>query len=476
MASPGFSALGLVVLGLLLGLVLGVVAVAALQRRHAAAVAALRDEGAAAASQAAADAAERTRTLFAAQQDAALAQLRQQEAEVRSAMQAELAAALASVDELRDAAETTRQQHAEYVEAQRRERAERTQQEAGQVQVLQKLAPVAEQLKTMEDKVNELEKARSEQHGQLAAQIRQAQISVEESKKAAEGLAAALKNNAVRGVWGETQLRTLVEAAGMVNHVDFSLQQSITADSGDRRPDMVVRLPGGLEMPVDAKVPYNSFVAAYEPGISDQDRARLLVEHARKVKGHIDALARKEYWTGLDSPELVVVYIPNDQLLAAALDSDAGLLDHAFSKGVVLATPTNLLSLLKTVALAWRQETLTEDAQKVFATGQELYRRIGKVAEHADKLRRSLESTVKNYNEFASSLESRVLPAARRLDAAGAPLGVPRQIEAHTKRFASEELAEPGQFDDLAALRGIERPELELDLGIADGEADAEAV
>lgn len=411
-----------------------------------------------------------------ARQDALLAQVRQQEAAVRAAVTEELAAVQAQVSGLEQALEAARSQHREALEAQRREQVARERAHADESKVLQRLAPVAEQLIAMQRKVDELEKARAAQHSELANEIRHTKASVEESTKAAEGLAAALKNNAVRGVWGETQLRTLVEASGMLHHVDFSTQHSIVADSGDRRPDMVVRLPGGLQMPVDAKVPYSSFVAAYEAGVSDADRQRLLTEHARKLKGHVDALAKKEYWTGLDSPELTVAYIPNDQLLAAALDADGELLNHAFAKGVVLATPTNLLGLLKTIALAWRQESLTEEAHKVYAAGQELYRRIGKVAEHADKLRRSLERTVIDYNMFATSLESRVLPAARRLDAEGAAIPAPHQIETHTRNFGSEELSvATDPVPELqAALADVNRPELDFTLFDADTDADDE--
>lgn len=429
---------------------------------------------------------EHAQVLQHARQDAVVAQVRQQEAAARAAVTEELASVQAQVAALEQALDAARLQHREAVEAHRREQLARERAQGDESKVLQRLAPVAEQLLAMQRKVDELEKARAAQHSELANEIRHTKASVEESTKAAEGLAAALKNNAVRGVWGETQLRTLVEASGMLHHVDFSTQHSIVADSGDRRPDMVVRLPGGLQMPVDAKVPYSSFVAAYEPGVTDVERQRLLTEHARKLKGHIDALAKKEYWTGLDAPELTVAYIPNDQLLAAALDADGDLLNHAFGKGVVLATPTNLLGLLKTIALAWRQESLTEEAQKVYAAGQELYRRIGKVAEHADKLRRSLERTVIDYNTFATSLESRVLPAARRLDAAGAAIPAPHQIEAHTRNFGSEELssasdpaADPAP-EIQAALAGVERPELDFTLfdevDSTESEDDAEAM
>jgi DNA recombination protein RmuC len=320
------------------------------------------------------------------------------------------------------------------------------------------LKPVLEHLRGMQTKVDSLEKARVEQHTELAAQIRHTQRSVEESRKAADTLASVLKNNSVRGAWGETQLRTLVETAGLLNRVDFELQHSVEADSGDRRPDMVINLPGGKQMAIDAKVPYNSFMDAQREGLEPEIRRRLLEDHARKVRGHVDVLARKGYWTGLAvSPEFTVAFIPNEQLLNAALDVDPSLMEHAFRQGIVLATPTNLWSMLKTVAFTWKQEALTEDAQALFEMGQVLYRRIVKLAEHVDKLGRSIQRSVKDYNAFTGSLERSVLPAARKLNAADplATIGAPHEIEEAPRSLTA------GDFEALAE---VERPELDLTL------------
>jgi DNA recombination protein RmuC len=395
--------------------------------------------------------------VLAARHETVVAQVRADEAAARAEVHAELAAALASVDEVRQALEDAREQHREFVAEHRAQQQLRERAESGQTQILKTLTPVAEQLRAMQQRVDEMEQHRARQHGQLAEQLRTTQQSVAESKQAADTLASALTNNAVRGVWGETQLRTLVESAGLLQRVDFDLQRSIEADSGARRPDMVISLPGGKQMAIDAKVPYNAYIDAHRTGIDPQDRQRLLVEHAKKVRLHVDALAGKSYWTGLQaSPEFTIAFIPNEQLMTAALETDPSLMEHAFGKGIVLATPTNLWAILKTVAFTWRQDVLTDDAKQLFDLGRELYRRIVKMAEHAEKLRRSLESTIKSYNAFAGSLETRVLVTARKLDQMdeSTVLARPAPIEVNPRPLTS------GDFEAIADLA---REELSLD-------------
>ncbi len=405
-----------------------------------------------------------------ARHEAAVAEVRRQEAAARAEVQADLAGALASVDELRQALIDLRSQQAEREREHRAQQQERERGESGQTQVLKTLTPVVEHLRSMQRKVDDLEKSRVAQHAELATQIRHTQRSVEESRKAADTLASVLKNNSVRGAWGETQLRTLVETAGLLNRVDFELQATVGADSGERRPDMVIYLPGGKQMAIDAKAPYNSFMDAQREGLEPETRVRLLADHAKKVRGHVDTLARKGYWTGLSiSPEFTVAFIPNEQLLNAALDVDPSLMEHAFQQGVVLATPTNLWSILKTVAFTWKQEALTEDAQALFETGQVLYRRIVKLAEHVDKLGRSIERSVKDYNTFSGSLERSVLPAARKLSAAEplSKLPEPKQIDEAPRALTS---------GDFAVLADLDREELPLDLLTGEGAIDAEIV
>ncbi|MBM9459100.1 DNA recombination protein RmuC [Nocardioides sp. zg-536] len=409
------------------------------------------------------------------QEKSALAQVREADAAALAQTRSELASASAQAEELRSALDDARSQYRTLVEQQRqaqrereaereRARVEREQSESGQTQVLKTLTPVVEHLRSMQHKVDELEKARVEQHTELAAQIRHTQQSVEQSRKAADTLASVLKNNAVRGVWGETQLRTLVETAGLLNRIDFELQHSMEADSGMRRPDMVINLPGGKQMAIDAKVPYNSFMDAHRDGIEPEQRERLLADHARKVRGHVDTLSKKGYWTGLTtSPEFTVAFIPNEQLLNAALEVDPSLMEHAFGAGIVLATPTNLWSMLKTVAFTWKQEALAEDAQVLFDLGQVLYRRILTLSQHVDKLGRSIERSVKNYNAFTGSLERSVLPAARKLNAADplSTIPAPTEIEETPRALTSSEFA---------AIADLEREELSFDFDLAEAE------
>lgn len=409
--------------------------------------------------------------IAAARHRAEIAAIRQEEAEARAVLQSDVAHAEATVTGLRETVvnlqqslATARADHQTMVEAHRREQAERERAEAGQTQVLKTLTPVAQQLQAMQRKVDELERQRSLQHGELAEQLRTTRRTAEESRKAADTLASALGNNATRGYWGETQLKTLVESAGLLARVDFTTQASITADSGARRPDMVVNLPGGKQMAVDAKAPYTAFVAAFRASSDPDERQRLLVDHARKIRGHVDALSGKTYWTGLAaSPEFTIAFIPNEQLLTAALEVDPSLMEYAFSKGVVLATPANLWAVLKTVAYTWRQDVLTEDAKHLFDLGQELYRRICTLAGHAEKMRSSLEGAVNHYNSFASSLESRVLVTARKLDQVDEAklLATPALIEKTPRRIVAA---------DFEALRDVDRDALPLHFEAVDAE------
>lgn len=381
---------------------------------------------------------------------------------------AQLATAKAWHDGLQRELDAAREQYADLMERTRREGQERVEAERRDSKVLSALAPVQEALRTMHQDFARLDKQRSEQHGDLAAQIRVTRETAEKSKLAAETLASALRNNTVRGAFGETQLKSLVESAGLLRRVDFTTQESIEAESGARRPDMVVHLPGGKQMAIDAKVPYSAFIESNRPDITDVQRAEQLARHAKQVKAHIDALAGKTYWSGLSaSPEFTVAFIPNESILNSALDADPGLMEHAFSKGVLLATPVNLWAVLKTVAFTWQQDVLTEDAKHLFDLGKELYARLAKLAEHSEKLRRSIESTVANYNNFAASLEQRVLVTARKLDQVDETkiIAAPHTIDTQTKRLTQEEFT---AFDDL------ERPELDfaLDAEIVDDDEE----
>jgi DNA recombination protein RmuC len=390
-------------------------------------------------------------------------------AAARADVEARLAGATAEAAQLREQVEDARRQTREIVEQHRREAQQRQAAEQAESKVLQKLAPVASQLQQMQRKVEEIEEQRARQAGHLAEQIRATQESAARSQKAAETLSGALRNNTVRGAYGETQLTSLVESAGLLNRIDFSVQESITADSGARRPDMVVKLPGRKQMAIDAKVPYSAFIDAHRPELDDAERKPLLLAHAKAVRAHVDTLAQKEYWTGLPtSPEFTVAFIPNDAILNAALDADPSLMEHAFARGIVLATPVNLWAVLKTVAFTWRQEDLAENAQELVDLGRELYKRLGTLSGHVSKLGRSLERSVKDYNTFVGSLERGVLVTARKLDRVDdtALLGEVEELDVDARSLTASELAEPAAAE-FALFDDLQRPE--IDPAVVDG-------
>lgn len=359
----------------------------------------------------------------------------------------------------------------------RSDQAQRDERERREQTVLRALAPVRESLDTMQRKVEDLERERVQQFGTLSEQLRRANEADEALRTTTESLASALRSGSTRGVWGETQLRRVVEAAGLTRYVDFDTQASITTDAGAGRPDMIVRLPGDKALALDAKVPLDAYLEASTIPLTAQGaeaarRKTLLDKHVRAVRGHVDALAKKAYWTGLDSsPEFVVCFIPSESLLAAALEEDPGLLDYAFAKRVALASPVNLWAVLKTVAYTWTQQDVTLEAKRLFALGTELYERIGTVAGHADDLRRALERTVDSYNRFAGSLETRVLASARRFpgidDTKLAALAAPTAIDKPTRRWSTPELA--GISDEPPAAAASALPPSEAGSTATDG-------
>jgi len=347
-----------------------------------------------------------------ARRTSAILEIRMSEAQARSALAAELASSQATAAGLR-----------EQLDAQQRQNIESVERERVESRVLQALTPVQETLRTMQLKVTDLEHQRALQHGELSEQLRSATESEERLRSTAESLASALRSNSTRGVWGETQLRNVVQAAGLIERVDFDVQSSIHSDAGAGRPDMVIHLPGGKNIAVDAKVPFAAYleasaIAVTATGEEGARREAFLKQHVRAVRAHIDALASKAYWAGLDaSPELVIAFIPSESLVSSAMEADPGIMDYAFSKKVALASPVTLWSVLKTVAFSWQQDVLTDQAKNLFDLGKDLYSRLSTLSEHADKLRRSIDSTVNSYNQFANSLETRVLVTARKLNA-----------------------------------------------------------
>jgi DNA recombination protein RmuC len=315
------------------------------------------------------------------------------------------------------------QQYREAVEQHRAEQQAREARDATESRVLQALAPVKQSLSEMKTKVTDLEQQRSLQHGELAQQLKSAAESEERLRSTAESLASALRSNSTRGVWGETQLRSVVEAAGLLERVDFDVQSSISSDSGAGRPDMVVRLPGGKSIAVDAKVPFNAYLEASQipataSGADAARRTEFLKQHVAAVRAHITALGAKGYWNGLDaSPELVIAFIPSESLVSAAMEADPSIMEFAFSKRVALASPVTLWSVLKTVAFSWQQDVLTNEAKTLFDLSRQLYTRLSTTAGHIEKLGRTIERSVTDYNTFVGSLERQVLPTARKLAA-----------------------------------------------------------
>lgn len=306
------------------------------------------------------------------------------------------------------------------------------------------VGPLREQLHLVESQLRGLEVERARAQAELREQVAGVRRTSELLGKETASLVDALRRPQARGRWGEVQLRRCVEYAGMVDRCDFTEQASFPgADGAALRPDLVVRLAGGRSIVVDAKVTLAAYLEAVECD-DDQEAAARMAAHARHLRAHVDRLAEKAYWQALpDSPEFVVLFVPGEAFLAPALEHDPALLEHAYAKHVHLATPTTLVSLLRTVAHAWQQEQLTENARAVVTAGTELYARLGTVGGHVDKLGRTLNSAVTDYNRTVASLERGLLPSARRMaDLAGVQdeLPTPRALDAVATPPVSPEL------------------------------------
>ena len=320
--------------------------------------------------------------------------------------------------------------------------------------VLVQLGPVKQQLQQMQDVVQRLEKERTEQFSSISEQLRTAVETDENLRKQTQQLSQALSSNSLRGVWGETQLRKLVELAGLIKHADFSEQATITTDTGMGRADMVINLPGGKSLAIDSKVPFSAYqeasaISELATGEEASRRDRLIKDHVAAVRKHIDDLGSKAYWTGLgSSPDFVICFLPSESLLSAALDSDPALMEYAFKKNVALSSPVSLFSVLKTINYIWRQNADESQVRSMIKLGRELYERVGKLAALTSDLGNKLTSTVKSYNAFVSSLESRMLVTARKLNDLDEnelgidSIGEPKQIEESPTAMTSKELSE----------------------------------
>ncbi|MFC5337916.1 DNA recombination protein RmuC [Leucobacter denitrificans] len=309
--------------------------------------------------------------------------------------------------------------------------------------VLQQLAPLQSSLGKLERTVVDIEQQRARQHGELTEQLREAARAEEKLRGTAESLASALRSNNTRGLWGETQLKRIIEAAGMLEHVDFEVQQHIQTLNGAVRPDLVVKLPGGKSIAIDAKVPFDSYLTSQSVRGDEEQTSALLAQHAKAMRDHIVTLSGRDYAAALgDSPEFVIAFVPSESLLSAALDADPVLLEFAFERRVALASPVSLWSILKSVAYSWRQESLSNEARTLFELGRELNKRLGTTAGHLDKLGRTLSRSVQDYNAYVGSLERQVLPTTRKIGALnGDALSEPSQLEDAVRPLVAPEFA-----------------------------------
>jgi DNA recombination protein RmuC len=319
-------------------------------------------------------------------------------------------------------------------------------------------AEVMQGLDRLSDQLHDLEHARATWQGQLHQQVLDMRLTTETLRRETQSLSTALRRPQVRGRWGELHLRRAVEVAGLVDRCDF-LEQVHLHDGADRslRPDLVVRLAGERSVVVDAKVPLDAFLDATSADDPDE-RDGHLARHARQLRGHVELLGSKRYWRALpETPEFVVLFLPAESFLSAALEADGTLIEHAAERGVVLASPTTLIALLRTVAHGWRHEALADRAREIHRVGRDLHERIGTMGGHLAKLGRSLDTAVASYNQTVGSWESRVLVAARRfeeleatderlegthvVETAVRPVGSVHPLPSLLRRAASEEAA-----------------------------------
>jgi DNA recombination protein RmuC len=288
--------------------------------------------------------------------------------------------------------------------------------EAREKAVGELVKPLAESLAKVDGKLGELERARIAAYSALDEQLRAlVQTHLPTLRSETASLVKALRQPTVRGRWGEIQLKRVVEMAGMLEHCDFTEQETRTGEDGRLRPDLVVRLPGGKRIVVDAKAPISAYLNALEAP-DEATQATLLADHARRVREHISALGRKAYWEQFDpSPEFVVLFLPGEVFFSAALQQDPALIEYGVNERVIPAAPTTLIALLRAVAYGWRQEALAANAQEVANLGKQLYERIATLVSHWGDVGARLDRAVEAYNSSVATLEARVLVSARRL-------------------------------------------------------------
>ena len=326
--------------------------------------------------------------------------------------------------------------------------------EKNEERLKQLLQPVGERLKAYEEQVGKVEKERTEAYGTLTGLIDQMRAGQERVQAEAARLVNSLRNAPkARGRWGEQQLRNVLESCGLAEHTDFLTEVSIETEEGRLRPDAVVKVPGGRSLVIDAKVSLNAYQDAFEAE-DDEGRAAALAAHCASMKTHIEGLSRKGYWAQFEeAPDYVIMFVPGEHFLTAALEHEPGLWDHAFEKRVLLATPTNLIAIARTVAAVWRQEGLAREAKQIGQLGKEMYDRLAVAASHLKTVGSGLNTAVNNYNKFVGSFDRNVLSTARKFAELNIETGkreleeVP-PVEALAREANVDSLPGPGDNDD----------------------------